>query len=55
MQDSDTNHLSNEKFYESLQKRLFVECDKLDPEFEKAMAEEGITEDMSQWPKWNTE
>ena len=32
--------------------RLARECAKLQPEFEKAMAEEGMTEDMSQWPEY---
>jgi hypothetical protein len=27
-----------------------MECKKLDPKFEKAMAEEGLAEDVSQWP-----
>lgn len=32
--------------------RLAKECAKLDPAFEKAMADEGLTEDMSQWPEY---
>ena len=32
--------------------RLAVECSKLDAAFEKAMAEEGLTEDVSQWPQY---
>jgi metal-responsive CopG/Arc/MetJ family transcriptional regulator len=32
--------------------RLSMECAKLDPAFEKAMAEEGIAEDVSQWPEY---
>lgn len=32
--------------------RLARECAKLDPEFEKAMAEEGLSEDLSAWPKY---
>jgi len=32
--------------------RLSKECAKLEPKFEKAMAEEGFTEDVSQWPKY---
>lgn len=28
------------------------ECAKLDPEFEKAMAEEGLTEDFKTWPEY---
>ncbi len=32
--------------------RLSRECAKLDPSFEKAIAEEGITEDMNEWPEY---
>ena len=32
--------------------RLVRECAKLDPVFEKAMAEEGLSEDMSEWPEY---
>ena len=32
--------------------RLARECAKLDPEFEKSLAEEGITEDLSEWPEY---
>ena len=32
--------------------RLSKECAKLDQTFEKAMAEEGLTEDVSQWPEY---
>lgn len=32
--------------------RLAKECTKLDMTFEKAMAEEGLTEDLSQWPEY---
>jgi metal-responsive CopG/Arc/MetJ family transcriptional regulator len=32
--------------------RLAKECSKLDIGSEKAMAEEGLTEDMSQWPEY---
>ncbi len=30
--------------------RLAQECAKLDPEFEKAIAEEGLSEDLAEWP-----
>ena len=30
--------------------RLSRECAKLNPKFEKAMAEEGISEELSEWP-----
>ncbi len=32
--------------------RLSKECSKLDPSFEKTMAEEGMTEDMNEWPEY---
>jgi metal-responsive CopG/Arc/MetJ family transcriptional regulator len=32
--------------------RLARECAKLDPAFEKVMAEEGISEELSQWPEY---
>jgi metal-responsive CopG/Arc/MetJ family transcriptional regulator len=32
--------------------RLARECAKLDPEFEKALAEEGMSEDLRQWPEY---
>jgi metal-responsive CopG/Arc/MetJ family transcriptional regulator len=31
---------------------LAKECAKLDPAFEKTIADEGLTEDLSQWPKY---
>lgn len=32
--------------------RLARECAKLDPAFEKALAEEGMAEDLRQWPEY---
>lgn len=32
--------------------RLARECAKLDPKFEKSLAEEGISEDVSAWPEY---
>ena len=32
--------------------RLAVECAKLDPEFEKALAEEGFVEEVNRWPEY---
>lgn len=32
--------------------RLAQECAKLDPVFEKALAEEGLAEDAGEWPKY---
>ena len=31
---------------------LAQECAKLDPDYEKALAEEGLTDDMSEWPEY---
>ena len=32
--------------------RLAAECAKLDPDFEKAMAEEGLGQELENWPKY---
>ncbi|HEX4023880.1 MAG TPA: ribbon-helix-helix domain-containing protein [Steroidobacteraceae bacterium] len=32
--------------------RLAAECLKLDPEFEKALAEEGLSRDVESWPEY---
>jgi Arc/MetJ-type ribon-helix-helix transcriptional regulator len=32
--------------------RLARECAKLDPDFEKALADEGLSEDVSSWPEY---
>ena len=32
--------------------RLARECAKLDPEFEKSLAEEGFTEELAEWPEY---
>lgn len=32
--------------------RLASECAKLDPTFEKALAEEGLAADVSEWPEY---
>lgn len=32
--------------------RLALECAKLDPMFEKALAEEGLSEDLAEWPEY---
>ncbi|HDP70373.1 MAG TPA: ribbon-helix-helix protein, CopG family [Actinobacteria bacterium] len=32
--------------------RLAKECAKLDPDFEKSMAEEGLSEELSEWPEY---
>jgi metal-responsive CopG/Arc/MetJ family transcriptional regulator len=41
-----------EKLTRMKRSRLSTECAKLEPKFEKAMAEEGLTEDISQWPEY---
>jgi len=41
-----------EKLERMERSRLARECAKLDPVFEKAMAEEGLSEDTSEWPKY---
>ena len=42
----------SEKLARLKHSRLSRECAKLEPEFEKAMAEEGLSEDASQWPEY---
>ena len=41
-----------EKLTRLEQSRLARECAKLDPAFEKALAEEGLSEDVSEWPEY---
>jgi metal-responsive CopG/Arc/MetJ family transcriptional regulator len=42
----------SEKLLRMKRSRLTTECAKLDAAFEKAMAEEGLAEDVSQWPQY---
>ncbi|MEW6001931.1 MAG: ribbon-helix-helix domain-containing protein [Nitrospirota bacterium] len=42
----------DEKLKRLKRTRLAKECSKLDLAFEKAMAEEALSEDLSQWPKY---
>ncbi len=32
--------------------RLATECAKLDPDFERALAEEGLSEELATWPEY---
>ena len=32
--------------------RLARECAKLDPKYERALAEEGLSQDISEWPEY---
>ena len=41
-----------EKLARIRRNRLSIECAKLNPKFEKAMADEGLAEDVSQWPEY---
>ena len=41
-----------EKLARSERSRLAEECAKLDPAFEKSLAEEGISEDLNEWPEY---
>jgi metal-responsive CopG/Arc/MetJ family transcriptional regulator len=41
-----------EKLLRMKRSRLSIECAKLDQVSEKAMAEEGLTRDVSQWPEY---
>jgi metal-responsive CopG/Arc/MetJ family transcriptional regulator len=42
----------SEKLLRLKRSRLAIECAKLDRADEKAMAEEGMSEDMSKWPEY---
>jgi len=42
----------SEKLMRLKRNRLAAECSKLDAVFEKAMADEGLVEDVSQWPEY---
>lgn len=41
-----------EKLERMERSRLARECSKLDPEFERSLAQEGMSEDLSQWPEY---
>ncbi len=41
-----------EKLQRMTKGRLARECAKLNPSFEQAMAEEGLSEDLSEWPEY---
>ena len=41
-----------EKLQRMERSRLAKECAKLVPAFEKAMAEEGMSEELSEWPEY---
>lgn len=42
----------SEKLLRMRRNRLALECSKLEPIVEKAMTQEGLTEDMNQWPEY---
>lgn len=42
----------DEKLARIERSRLARECAKLDPAFEKALAEEGLSTDLSEWPEY---
>lgn len=41
-----------EKIDRTEQRRLARECAKLDPDFERSLAEEGISEELGPWPEY---
>jgi Arc/MetJ-type ribon-helix-helix transcriptional regulator len=41
-----------EKLERMRKTRLAAECAKLDPMFERAMAEEGLSEEVGSWPEY---
>jgi len=42
----------SEKLQRLKKTRLMAECAKLNPRFEKELAEEGLAEDMKEWPEY---
>ncbi len=42
----------SEKLQRLDRSRLARECAKLDPEFEKALADEGLSDDAAAWPEY---
>ena len=41
-----------EKLGRLSRRRLAAECARLDPDYEKAMAEEGMSEELGEWPEY---
>lgn len=41
-----------EKLARMTRNRLARECAKLDPDFEKTLAEEGVGEELGEWPEY---
>jgi Arc/MetJ-type ribon-helix-helix transcriptional regulator len=41
-----------EKLARMERSRLAVECAKLDPKFEQALAEEGLSQELEAWPEY---
>jgi metal-responsive CopG/Arc/MetJ family transcriptional regulator len=41
-----------EKVARLKRRRLAEECAKLDPDYERRLADEGMTEDLAQWPEY---
>jgi len=41
-----------EKLQKITKNRLARECSKLDPTYEQAIAEEGLSEDLREWPEY---
>jgi len=42
----------SDKLLRMKRSRLAIECAKLEPAYEKALAEEGLGEDVSRWPEY---
>lgn len=41
-----------EKLEKMDKNRLSRECEKLDPDFEKSLADEGLYEELAEWPEY---
>ncbi len=42
----------DEKLGRLRKNRLAIQCAKLNPEYEKALAEEGLSEELGEWPEY---
>ncbi len=50
---SQAIQIAVEEKLERLERGLLArECKKLDPEFEKSLAEEGLSEELAEWPEY---
>ena len=48
----DIQEAVKDKLQKITRSRLAKECAKLNPSFEQAMADEGLSEDLKEWPEY---